>query len=226
MSDASQKLNAVSKAESGRSKKRSAIRLEKVLRRVFVGSLIVVVSGSSLFAYRSLLNYRTESRLLALGAQYQWAEVNVRQRRSQDTGALPLVPLLTDMLSMSRAGFSSIILSNGNLEDSELEFLARLQSLESLKLESNRATDRTLGVISKLPDLRYLSLAGNQFSVLGLLQLRDAASLQELEIDTSSLTPIELAVLKSELAGVSLRDSEEPRPVSSRKLSVASDPAA
>ncbi len=103
-------------------------------------------------------------------------------------------PLVSDI--------SLVKIQQGHPSDEQLHFLKNLREVRAFELRSNRATDKTLELISRLPNLRYLTLVGNNFSIMGLLKLRDAPCLTLIRVDTQQYSPIELAVLQQELPGV------------------------
>ena len=106
----------------------------------------------------------------------------------------------------SGSNISSVRILDGDASDEQLGFLGQLSALETLELSSNLATDKTLQMISELPNIRYLTLIGNKFSVVGLLRLRALEHLEQIRINIQQYSPIELAVLKAELPGVRLSD--------------------
>ena len=93
----------------------------------------------------------------------------------------------------------SLRLDEMNSTDQQLEFLSELDGLEELELLSDRATDRTISQISSLPNLKRLKLGGRQFTVNGLLKLRDSKTLEALIFETPRLSDIEEAVVMAEL---------------------------
>ncbi|MCR9292237.1 MAG: hypothetical protein NXI32_05925 [bacterium] len=192
---------------------------------VFLFGLVAVAVFCGAVTYRSLRVMQTEQRLIELGAQYQWNHEVNRSQTSQTRRSIDR-SLVNYFGKPAVSNFASVRLANGDPEDSQLQFLSGMKQLTALELQSNKATDRTLDIISKLPDLRYLSLAGNRFSVFGLLQLRNARSLKQLEIDTTLLSPIELAVLRSELTGVMLQDLNAQPDPRLPKIGIATEPAA
>lgn len=153
---------------------------------------------------------QTEAKLKDLQADYSWSHdviSTAREERPSETHQL-LAKFLGNTVVSDVAAVR--IGSKTPVSERQLEVLASLPQLQLVSIDCNAATDRTLEMLSHVPDLRYLSLAGNRFSIAGLLQLRHAHKLKKLEIDTSHLSPVELAVLKSELRGVRLCDKNAP----------------
>lgn len=177
----------------------------------FLGCLAI---GFSLAEYRSWRISHFEQELKEVGAKYKWTHTTTDLRlidRPQETQKILAKYLGNSMVS----DFSEVKIENDGITPERLGFLADLTSLRSLDVKSEAITDETLRMISKLPDLRYLSLAGNQFSIFGLLELREAHNLKRLQLDADHLTPNELALLKSELDGVQFasRNSKNQTPL-------------
>jgi hypothetical protein len=159
---------------------------------------------------------QTEAKLKSLRADYSWSHDVIHT--SQENHPSEAYQLIAKLLGNSVVSDVAAVRigSEAPVSEGQLEFLATLPQLQMVSIDCNSATDRTLEMLSHVPDLRYLSLAGNRFSIMGLLQLRHAQNLKKLEIDTSHLSPVELAVLKSELRGVRLFDKNAP--VAERQL--------
>ncbi|MCR9296455.1 MAG: hypothetical protein NXI32_27405 [bacterium] len=102
-----------------------------------------------------------------------------------------------------------------DFDDERLGFIEQLVEVRDFELHSNLVTDRTLELISRLPNLRCLTLGGGQFSAVGLLQLRNHPKLARLRIQEELYTPIEIATLRCELCGVQVEGvaAAEPRSV-------------
>jgi hypothetical protein len=190
-----------------------------------LGLVGLLAAGGAILGLRSARTMRHEQILKALGAEYRWNHDLVEGTSSQSTAKLRQ-SLANYLGPRAVSELASVKLHKPDLEDGDLEFLSGLRQLKTLELQSDRATDQTLNLISKLPDLRYLALAGNQFSIFGLLQLRNMQNLRELDLDTTRLTPIELATLRSALAGVVLRDLNEHPENHLLQPSIATEPAA
>lgn len=105
----------------------------------------------------------------------------------------------------------SVTFHSESLQDEDLAFLRKLPNVKSLQLHSDGATDKTLETICTLENLRSLSITGEKFTVHGLLRLRKAGKLEQLRIDTDRYSPIEMAVLKSELMAVNVSGIELPK---------------
>lgn len=203
-------------------KRASSVQRLAVRRTLFPLMLAVVVLGSFIGG-RSMRVHSQVQHLEEMDAEYGWSH----ETFDRSMGQKP------DKLRHWLAGYfgNSIVsdlayvkLCEGDLNDRQLTFLSGLRHLQSLEIRSDQATDQTLQVISHLPDLRYLTLAGDRFSVFGLLQLRNASNLRKLQLDTQQLTPIELAVLRSQLR-VQLKDAQEKLPRPNRILHSAFTPA-
>lgn len=174
-------------------------------KRVLMGFLAVLAVGAAtsaaIFGARVWRVDATAQALQAAGATYAW------RYQTFDSSEFERPDRFQQRLAgwIGNAAASDLTLvkiQDGDLDDEQLAFLSNLDEVRSLELQSHRATDLTLDVISKLPNLRYLTLVGKNFSIMGLLQLRNMESLQMLRFDPSHLSAIELALLKSELPGV------------------------
>ncbi|MFN3189238.1 MAG: hypothetical protein ACE361_01855 [Aureliella sp.] len=148
----------------------------------------------------------TESKLKELHAEYVWSHDLLSPQTNNP-------PSKTSQLLAKYLGntvvsdISSVKVGEGkDVSEKQLEVLSGMRRLQAIEINCNAATDRTLALLGALPNLRHLTLAGDQFSVMGLLELRHSSNLRRLTIDTSILTPVELAVLKSELHDVQLDD--------------------
>ncbi len=192
---------ASSKPEVVQSEYRLVVRRAKTL---VVGGLaagcLVVLLVAALLGIRIYRIETTRSALIRFGAEYKWQHERIDPALPKSTRTRRLMARWLGNPTVS--GFSLVRIDRGNLSDRELSFLSSLREVEILELHSDEATDQTLGVISRLPNLRYLNLAGKKFSVMGLLQLRRARRLRQLQFDAIELSPIELAVLIAELPGV------------------------
>lgn len=113
---------------------------------------------------------------------------------------------LGKLCNLAAPGISQVRIVKGNLGDGQLHFVDHLHEVERLDLRSDQATDSTLERISRLPNLRYLTIVGKRISVRGLLKLRSARELSQVRFVARDYTPIERAVLKAELAGVAFLD--------------------
>ncbi len=129
-----------------------------------------------------------ETVYLSADAPPTWARENWAKRLGN--------PLVSDI--------SLVKIDRGHPDDEQLQVVKNLREVRALKLRSDRATDKALEMISQLPNLRYLTLIGNNFSIMGLLKLRDAPCLMLLRVDAQRYSPIELAVLQQEMPGVQL----------------------
>ncbi len=173
------------------------------LRRFFGRSAIVLMATLG-FMITGYVGYRVrsvmqqEAALKALQADYSWNHTDTFGNDIPGTHSF----LASYLGNATVSAVSSVRLEDKTISDQDVAFIRDLKHLQKLELDSQKITDHTLEIISQLPDLRYLSLAGNQFSIFGLLQLRQATNLQRLEINTEGLTDSELAVLRSELGDV------------------------
>ncbi|MEM8736834.1 MAG: hypothetical protein AAGG44_21570 [Planctomycetota bacterium] len=186
-----------------------APRYRKVLLSAFA------ILGCISLCFIAVRVYRvssTESKLKQLDAEYAWTHdvISARSDERPSEAAQLLAKFLGNTVV---SDISSVQVGKKHpVSESQLEVLSKMPRLQAIEINCNAATDKTLALLGALPDLRYLSLAGNRFSVMGLLELRHATKLRRLEIDTSILTPIELAVLRSELHDVQLQDLDAPAP--------------
>jgi hypothetical protein len=151
-----------------------------------------------------------ESALLRTGASYTRESTGPLRfhARGEVSASESWLQRVTKLI---RCDFDSIVLRSNSLRDGDLTFLAEMKSLETLELRSQIATNRTLGLISRLPNLRHLTLSGEQFTINGYLALRHASSLRSLKIREDVLSPLELAVLKEELPGIQIQSDAIPK---------------
>ncbi|MBX9695053.1 MAG: protein kinase [Cyanobacteria bacterium] len=75
------------------------------------------------------------------------------------------------------------------LNDRDLEYLARISTLQNLDLRSTNVTDNGLAKLSNLKDLQRLRLSGTKVSGAGLSNLKQLPKLKALSITSLSITP-------------------------------------
>lgn len=168
-----------------------------------VVALLAVIAIGLLAEYRAMRVRRVEAALQSIDAEYLW-NLDGRSPSLSDYPTSARQMLAACFGKSMVSDFASVKINNDDIKTENLDFIADLRSLESLQLHSNGVTDDTLRTVSELPELRYLSLAGEHFSIFGLLELRNASSLRELDLNVDHLTPNEMALLASELDGVEL----------------------
>ncbi|MEC8557476.1 MAG: hypothetical protein VXZ82_20935 [Planctomycetota bacterium] len=178
---------------------------ERVL--IALGLVVAVSAAFSGYAWQRVHNMaETEKQLQDIDASYAWKHATFDRKSGEKPSVARRV--LAKYLGNALVSYvSSVRITENDVADNDLKVLCNLPHLRQLNLASDRATDKTLQLISQLPDLRYLSLAGSQFSVYGLLKLREAHQLRELRLDLQQLTPADVAVLKSELPSVTVSDA-------------------
>ena len=221
MGSISGKTDAAARSQTTRSASHSAASQNnrgiggnrRVSRYLIRGSSLLCLTVLTCFAAAIVLHSRrvdaTEQQLKRLHAQYRWDYESATQG---ETVGLKIQRVLASWYGNAAVSeISGVHLTNGDPTDGDLEFLEDLQYVKRLEVLSDRATDETIRIISGLANLSQLTIAGEKFSVLGLLQLRDASNLCQLAFDFEHFSPIEMAVIRKELAGVKLFNIKEMR---------------
>ncbi|GAB5402174.1 MAG: hypothetical protein Aurels2KO_04050 [Aureliella sp.] len=190
-------------------------RLFRVLSRVgqvlacFVG-LALGCLVYQLIHHKARVEY-ARYHLDKLNASHLWQHETFSRVDKSDRQRKKTMRTLANVFGDSTvSGFSVVGIDQPDATDQDLGFLSQLRELRTLRLTSNKATNATICAVSQLPNLRYLQLLGEQFSIHGLLQLRSAKNLRELTIEKDAFTPIELAVLHAELPGVTVNERAAP----------------
>jgi hypothetical protein len=171
---------------------------------VSIGLGIIFLLGA--IGWRS---YRVEHRrqgLAMLGVEYK-SQNDLARQKIWNPKPTPIRDWVSDIV---HGGIAEVRICKGDLNDQHLDMLATLNQVHALELRSDEATDETLKTISRMPKLKTLTLDGRQFSIFGLLQLRESKVLRTLYLDKQRLTPIELAVLEAELPQVTIAGFQEP----------------
>ncbi|MCA9126096.1 MAG: hypothetical protein KDB22_03385 [Planctomycetales bacterium] len=163
------------------------------LSRILLGSAFVVVLAAMLAWAVRIHRIESSRRALdQLNATHFWQHQTFG---SQPHSISPLRRIAARWLGDSTVSGLSVVNIDAQAEDQQLGFIDSLYEVRTLKLCSDLATDRTLELISKLPNLKNLTLVGSKFTIRGLLQLRQAKSLQRLTLGADQLTPMQFAVL-------------------------------
>ncbi|MEM7474773.1 MAG: hypothetical protein AAF483_07260 [Planctomycetota bacterium] len=176
--------------------------------------LVIIAAVTAQKTFRVM---QSEQQLKELHAEYTWSHASF-DRQSGEKPNFTHGVLAKYLGNALVSDVSKVKLSDEGLSDQDLSVLAGLKHLRSLDLGSRLASDETLKLISKLPDLRYLTLTGSQFTIYGLLQLREAHQLRQLCLNTEELSAVEVAVLKSQLPEVKLIDSCAEMPQTTRQM--------
>ena len=219
MGSISGKTDAAARSQTTRSASHSAASQNnrgiggnrRVSRYLIRGSSLLCLTVLTCFAAAIVLHSRrvdaTEQQLKRLHAQYRWDYESATQG---ETVGLKIQRVLASWYGNAAVSeISGVHLTNGDPTDGDLEFLEDLHYVKRLEVLSDRATDETIRIISGLANLSQLTIVGEKFSALGLLQLRDASNLCQLAFDFEHFSPIELAVIRKELAGVKLCNIKE-----------------
>ncbi len=113
-------------------------------------------------------------------------------------------------LAKLRLQVRDLSLRNGQVNDTELSFLAEFDNLVRLRLDQNPITDAGLPALGNLKNLKVLNLAGAKVTDAGLQTLARMPSLKRVFIWGNAVTPAGIAELKAsrpELQVVSAADS-------------------
>lgn len=140
----------------------------------------------------------------AMGAKSFWQHESFDSPNSSSTKVRSQIARWLGDSTVS--GISVVSINDTEADDAQLEVLQEMDEVRSLDLRSDAATDNTLAVISRLPNLRYLTVVGSKFTIRGLLQLRKAEFLRRLCVDRQQLTPMELAVLSDAIPSLQIAD--------------------
>lgn len=181
-------------------------RLYSLLSRIVQGAAAIGGLAACVIAFGMVRNrIRMEdvrSHLSALGAEAHWDHQTFNRENPDDTGKKAKAQIASIFGDSTVSAYSIVKIDHPTACDDQLTFLSKLTELKRLHLRSDSASDATLKVVSRLPNLRFLRLFGSRFSIHGLLKLRESPRLEELTIQSGLLSPIEMALLKSELPGV------------------------
>ena len=171
-------------------------------KRIFQGGMALIAMGMllglSILAARTYRIEATHTELQRIQAEYKWQHQSY-ERKMRKTPQVRCHRMLAEWLGNSLVSDFSVVRIDGPLNDGQLRFLHNLRAVRVLELHSDLATDATLTMLSKLPHLQHLTIIGNRFTVKGLLQLRESASLDRIRFGGSNFSPIELAVIESEI---------------------------
>lgn len=102
-----------------------------------------------------------------------------------------------DVLAAASPHIAELDLSHSNLEDAELEPIAKLTRLTHLELQGNRLTDAGVRTLQPLSELRVLNLYGNRsISNASLTTLAALPRLERVYLWQTSVTPAGVADLR------------------------------
>ncbi|HBE69516.1 MAG TPA: hypothetical protein DDW52_15330 [Planctomycetaceae bacterium] len=188
-------------------------RLYSWLSRLVQGAAAIGGLAACVIAF-GMVHHRirmedVRSHLNALGAEAHWEHQTFSRKNPKNTAKKAQTQIASVFGNSTVSSYSIVKIDHPSACDEQLAFLSKLTELKRLQLHSDSASDATLKVISRLPNLRILRLFGSRFSIHGLLNLREAPRLEELTIQTGLLTPIEMALLKSELPGVKVNQRQK-----------------
>jgi hypothetical protein len=172
-------------------------------RLLLVLAMCIGVTLQAIGLHCTLQNYRVHGLIRQIHALEGTAQLrSVQTIDSAESLGAQIANRFEQILALCSPAVSAVSLENPSLDDRQLRVLSGLTSVESLELRSEVATDATLARISRLPNLQHLVIRGKQFTARGMLKLRQARSLRDIETDTHGFTPAEYAVLVAELGRV------------------------